>query len=57
LKENNKSNQGFTLIEVLISIVIMTIITIVSTNILQSSLSSRDATFKVLNQVQQFNLV
>lgn len=57
LKENNKSNQGFTLIEVLISIVIMTIITIVSTNILQSSLSSRDATFKVLNQVQKFNLV
>ena len=57
MKENNKSNQGFTLIEVLISIVIMTIITIVSTNILQSSLSSRDATFKVLNQVQQFNLV
>lgn len=56
LKENNKSNQGFTLIEVLISIVIVTIITIVSTNILQSSLSSRDATFKVLNQVQQFNL-
>ena len=57
MKENNKSNQGFTLIEVLISIVIMTIITIVSTNILQSSLSSRDATFKVLNQVQKFNLV
>ena len=57
MKENNKSNQGFTLIEVLISIVIVTIITIVSTNILQSSLSSRDATFKVLNQVQQFNLV
>lgn len=57
LKENNKSNQGFTLIEVLISIMIVTIITIVSTNILQSSLSSRDATFKVLNQVQQFNLV
>jgi len=56
LKENNKSNQGFTLIEVLISIVIVTIITIVSTNILQSSLSSRDAKFKVLNQVQQFNL-
>ena len=36
--------------------VIITIITVVSTNILQSSLSSREATFKVLNEVKQYNL-
>ena len=56
--QSNKQHlsHGFTLIEVLISIVIITIILVVSTNILQSSLASRETTFKKLDEIQKFNL-
>ena len=47
---------GFTLIEVLISVIIVSIITMISTNILQSSLSSRELTFNNLDGIKQYNL-
>ena len=47
---------GFTLIEVLISVIIISIITVISTNILQSSISSRESTFKALDSIKQYNL-
>ena len=57
MKRNNQNfDTGFTLIEVLISIVIITVIIVVSTNILQSSLASREVTFKKLDEIQKFNL-
>ena len=55
-KDEQKYTQGFTLIEVLISVIIITIITLVSTNILQSSLTIRESTFKSLDEVKKFNL-
>ena len=57
MKSNKQHlSHGFTLIEVLISIIIITIILVVSTNILQSSLASRETTFKKLDEIQKFNL-
>ena len=53
---NQNFSRGFTLIEVLVSIVIITIIIVVSTNILQSSLASRETIFKKLDEIQKFNL-
>jgi general secretion pathway protein J len=55
-KDEQKHTQGFTLIEVLISVIIITIITLVSTNILQSSLTIRESTFQSLDEVKKFNL-
>ena len=54
-RNNQNFSTGFTLIEVLISIVIITVIIVVSTNILQSSLSARETTFKKLDEIQKFN--
>ena len=42
-------NRGFTIIEVLISLVILSIITLITTNILKSSLDTELATSKYLN--------
>ena len=55
-KNKQHFDHGFTLIEVLISIIIITLILVVSTNILQSSLVSRETTFKKLDEIQKFNL-
>ena len=49
--------NGFTLIEVLISIVIVSLILLISTNILESSISSRTQTLNVLDNMKQFNIV
>ena len=53
----NKANDGFTLIEVMISIVIVSLILIISTNILESSITSRNHTLNLLDDVNEFNLV
>ena len=52
-----KTNDGFTLIEVMISIVIVSLILIISTNILESSITSRNQTLNLLDDVKEFNLV
>ena len=51
LKNNSK---GFTLIEVLVSIVILSIIAVVSTNFLQSSVEARDESSKKLQNIILF---
>jgi len=53
LKNNRK---GFTLIEVLVSIVILSIIAIVSTNFLQSSLEAREQGASKLQNVKELNI-
>ena len=55
-KDEQKYTQGFTLIEVLISVIIITIITLVSTNILQSSLTIRESTFKSIEEENELQL-
>jgi type II secretion system protein J len=54
LLKNNK--KGFTLIEVLVSIVILSIIAIVSTNFLQSSISAREEGAKKLQNIKELNI-
>lgn len=49
--------QGFTLIEAMISMVIVSLILLISTNILESSISSRTQTLNVLDDVKEFNLI
>lgn len=49
--------QGFTLIEAMISMVIVSLILLISTNILESSISSRNQTLNVLDDVKEFNLI
>ena len=57
MERNNKNlRSGFTLIEVLIAIIIMTVIAVISTNILQSSLSSREFTNQSLEKIKKINL-
>lgn len=53
LKNNRK---GFTLIEVLVSIVILSIIAIVSTNFLQSSLQAREQGAIKLQNIKELNI-
>ena len=53
LKNNSK---GFTLIEVLVSIVILSIIAVVSTNFLQSSVEARDESSKKLQNIKELNI-
>ena len=48
--------KGFTLIEVLISLVILSIIAIVSTNFLQSSIDLRNQSKSKVNDIKVFNL-
>lgn len=55
-RSNENFKDGFTLIEVLIAIVIMTVIAVISTNILQSSLSSREFTNESIEKTKQINL-
>ena len=55
-RKNKNLRSGFTLIEVLIAIIIMTVIAVISTNILQSSLSSREFTNQSLEKIKKINL-
>ena len=48
--------KGFTLIEVLISLVILSIIAIVSTNFLQSSIDLRNQSKSKVDDIKVFNL-
>ena len=49
-------NKGFTLIEVLVSIVILSIIAVVSTNFLQSSVDAREESSNKLQDLKEFNI-
>ena len=57
LKNNNFYKPGFTLIEVLISIVILSIITIITSSFLQSSIESRELVSTKSDQTQEINLL
>jgi general secretion pathway protein J len=50
------SFKGFTLIEVLVSIVILSIIAIVSTNFLQSSIDAKSETSLKLQNTKELNI-
>tara|TARA_B100001287_G_C22674054_1_gene526752 strand:+ start:844 stop:1434 length:591 start_codon:yes stop_codon:yes gene_type:complete len=50
------SNKGFTIIEVLISLIILSMIAIVSSNILKSSLNTEQETSLQLNSIKELNL-
>ena len=50
------NNKGFTIIEVLISLVILSMIAIVSSNILKSSLNTEQETSLQLNSIKELNL-
>jgi len=56
LKKNNSVTLGFTLIEVLISIVILSIITIITSTFLQSSINSKNLVFNKSADILQINL-
>ena len=51
-----RNTKGFTLIEVLISLVILSIIAIVSTNFLQSSIDLRNQSKSKVDDIKVFNL-
>ena len=50
------NNKGFTIIEVLVSLVILSIIAIVSSNILKSSLETEQETSVQLDSIKELNL-
>ena len=50
------NNKGFTIIEVLVSLVILSMIAIVSSNILKSSLESEQETSAQLNSIKELSL-
>ena len=50
------NNRGFTIIEVLVSLVILSIIAVISTNILQSSIDTERQTSEHLNNIKELNL-
>ena len=50
------NNKGFTILEVLISLVILSMIAIVSSNILKSSLETEQETSLQLNSIKELNL-
>jgi len=57
LRKNKHSNQGFTLIEVLISIVILSLIAVITSNFLKSSIQSRDFVSVKSKEIYEFNLL
>ena len=57
MKNNNFSESGFTLIEVLISIVILSIITIITSSFLQSSIESRELVSVKSKEILEINLI
>ena len=57
MKKDSYTKKGFTLIEVLISLVILTIITIITSSFLQSSIQSKEIVFSKSSQTLQINLL
>ncbi|MDB2629207.1 MAG: prepilin-type N-terminal cleavage/methylation domain-containing protein [Proteobacteria bacterium] len=57
MKKNKNFDRGFTLIEVLISIVILSLIAIITSNFLQSSIQSRDFVSAKSQEIYEFNLL
>ena len=57
LKKNRQLTNGFTLIEVLISLVILSIIAVITSSFLQSSIASKEMVFTKSSQTFQFNLL
>ncbi|MBC8221569.1 MAG: prepilin-type N-terminal cleavage/methylation domain-containing protein [SAR86 cluster bacterium] len=57
MRKNKHSNQGFTLIEVLISIVILSLIAVITSNFLKSSIQSRDFVSVKSKEIYEFNLL
>ena len=50
------SNKGFTIIEVLVTLIILSMIAIISSNILQSSIESEKVSSLRLNSIKELNL-
>ena len=57
MRKNKHSNQGFTLIEVLISIIILSLIAVITSNFLKSSIQSRDFVSVKSKEIYEFNLL
>tara|TARA_A100001011_G_scaffold163296_1_gene171831 strand:+ start:618 stop:1229 length:612 start_codon:yes stop_codon:yes gene_type:complete len=57
LKKNKDHKKGFTLIEVLISIVILSLIAVITSNFLKSSIQSRDLVSGKSQDIYEFNLL
>ncbi|MBT4217600.1 MAG: prepilin-type N-terminal cleavage/methylation domain-containing protein, partial [Flavobacteriales bacterium] len=50
------NNKGFTIIEVLVTLIILSMIAIITSNILQSSLESEKKSTQRLNSIKELNL-
>ena len=50
------NNKGFTIIEVLVALIILSMIAIITSNILQSSLESEKISSQRLNSIKELNL-
>ena len=50
------NNKGFTIIEVLVTLIILSMIAIITSNILQSSLKSEKISSQRLNSIKELNL-
>ena len=50
------NSKGFTIVEVLVSLIILSIIAVISSNILQSSLDTERDTTRQLNSIKELNL-
>ena len=50
------NSKGFTIVEVLVSLIILSIIAVISSNILQSSLDTERDTTRHLNSIKELNL-
>ncbi|MDA7796925.1 GspJ family type II secretion system protein [Gammaproteobacteria bacterium] len=57
MKKNNHTGFGFTLIEVLISLVILSIIAVITSSFLQSSIQSKETVFLHSSQTLKINLL
>ena len=57
MKKNKDHKKGFTLIEVLISIVILSLIAVITSNFLKSSIESRDLVSGKSQAIYEFNLL
>ncbi len=57
MKKNKDHKKGFTLIEVLISIVILSLIAVITSNFLKSSIQSRDLVSGKSQDIYEFNLL
>lgn len=57
MKKDSQPKNGFTLIEVLISLVILSIITLITSSFLQSSIQSKELVFRQSSQTLMINLL